>query len=399
LEMGTQKEDFTSLARRIAQKTGGIHACPFLAALENSPESAAHLFLRGKCMSGQTEDLFSILHDILFIPAFDDRKRFKEILLEQKAEMEASLVPSGHSAVLSRLKAHYHEAHRAGETLSGIDALFFHRAMQKKMKEDWPGTVARLEGILQKLIAGGLIVNITADGKDRAPVFQTLEKFLANFPAFAKASAGKPTTGTKVSNVWKFPETQPVSEALLIPSRVNYVGRAINLFDNGYKLDGSALVITKYLRTAWLWEKVRVQGGAYGAICGFDPNCGVLAFASYRDPNLTDTLDAYGQTANFLRTHHLDEDELTRALIGAIGGIDTYLLPDAEGYVDLLRYLTGQTDERRQKLRNELLSTTAKDFKEFADFLSMENAVTSVLGSSDVIKKSGVEFQSTLKVL
>ena len=389
LEMGTQKEDFTSLARRIAQKTGGIHACPFLAALENSPESAAHLFLRGKCMSDQAGDLFSILHDILFAPAFDNRKRFKEILLEQKAEMEGSLVPSGHSAVLSRLKAHYHEAHRAGETLSGIDALFFHRAMQKKMKEDWPGTVARLEGILQKLIAGGLIVNITADGKDRAPVFQTLEKFLSNFPK----------TGSSSSKVWKFQEPQPVSEALLIPSRVNYVGRAINLFDNGYKMDGSALVITKYLRTAWLWEKVRVQGGAYGAMCGFDPNCGVLAFASYRDPNLTDTLDAYGQTANFLKNHHLDEDELTRALIGAIGGIDTFLLPDAEGYVDLLRYLTGQTDERRQKLRNELLSTTAVDFKEFADFLSMENAVTSVLGSSDVIKKSDVEFQSTLKVL
>ncbi|MEI8207541.1 MAG: hypothetical protein WCG03_11745, partial [Kiritimatiellales bacterium] len=345
--------------------------------------------------------------------AFNDRKRFKEILLEQKAEMEGSLVPSGHSAVLSRLKAHYHEAHRAGEALSGIDALFFHRAMQKKMKEDWPGTVARLEGILQKLIVGGLIVNITADGKDRAPAFKTLEKFLLNFPTSGNSNReltrinanGIPSSGGVAEGrggflkQWNFEEMPSKSEALLIPSRVNYVGRAINLFDNGYKMGGSALVITKYLRTAWLWEKVRVQGGAYGAICGFDPNCGVLAFASYRDPNLTDTLDAYGQTANFLRSHPLDEDELTRARIGAIGGIDTYLLPDAEGYVDLLRYLTGQTDERRQKMRDELLSTTAADFKKFADFLSMENAVTSVLGSSDAIKKSGVEFQSTLKVL
>ena len=219
------------------------------------------------------------------------------------------------------------------------------------------------------------------------------------FSSFAKASADKPTAGKKVSKPWNFSDTPAKSEALLIPSRVNYVGRAINLFDNGYKMDGSALVITKYLRTAWLWEKVRVQGGAYGAVCGFDPNCGVLAFASYRDPNLTDTLDAYGQTANFLKNLTLDEDELTRSLIGAIGGIDTYLLPDAEGYIDLLHYLTGQTDERRQKLRDELLSTTAADFKEFADFLGMENAVTSVLGSSNVIKKSGVEFQSTLKVL
>ena len=389
LEMGTQKEDFASLAQRIAQKTGGIHACPFLAALENSPGSAANLFLRGKCMSGQTEALFDILHDILFAPAFNNRKRFKEVLLEQKAEMEGSLVPSGHSAVMSRLKAHYHEAHRAAEALSGIDALFFHRDMQKKIKEDWPGTVARLEGILQKLIAGGQIVNITADGKDRVAVSQSLEKFLADFPK----------TGTSSSNVWSFPENQPVSEALLIPSRVNYVGRAINLFDNGYKMDGSALVITKYLRTAWLWEKIRVQGGAYGAMCGFDPNCGVLAFASYRDPNLADTLEAYGQTADFLKNLRLDEDELTRALIGAIGGIDIYLLPDAKGYTDMIRYLTGNTDEKRQILRDELLSTTADDFKDFAGFLSMEKAVTSVLSSPAGIKGSGIAFQSTLKVL
>jgi len=389
LEMGTQKEDFASLSQRIARKTGGIHACPFLAALENSPDSAANLFLRGKCMSGQTEALFDILHDILFLPAFNNRKRFKEVLLEQKAEMEGSLIPSGHSAVMSRLKAHYHEAHRAGEALSGIDALFFHRDMQKKIKEDWPSTVASLEGILQKLIAGGLTVNITADGKDRAPVSQALENFLANFPKARSVPANK----------WEFPATQPVSEALLIPSRVNYVGRAINLFDNGYKMDGSSLVITKYLRTAWLWEKIRVQGGAYGAMCGFDPNCGVLAFASYRDPNIADTLEAYGQTADFLRNLQLDEDEMTRALIGAIGGIDIYLLPDAKGYTDMIRYLTGNTDEKRQNLRDELLSTTAEDFKEFANFLSMEKAITSVLSSPAGIKGSGIAFQSTLKVL
>jgi Zn-dependent M16 (insulinase) family peptidase len=389
LEMGTRKEDFASLSQRIAQKTGGIHVSPFLSALENSPESAAYLFLRGKCMSGQTGDLFAILHDILFEPAFNNRKRFKEILLEQKAEMEGSLIPSGHSAIMSRLKAHYHEAHRAGEVMSGIDALFFHRAMQKKMKEDWPGTIARLEGILQKLIAGGLVVNITADGKDRAAVFQTLEKFTADFPK----------AGTVSSKPWNFSAALPGSEALLIPSSVNYVGQAINLFANGYKTDGSALVITKYLRTAWLWEKIRVQGGAYGAMCNFDPNCGVLAFASYRDPNLAATLEAYGKTADFLKNLQLDEDELTRALIGAIGGIDAYLLPDAKGYIDMIRYLTGQTDEKRQKLRDELLSTTAEDFREFADFLSMDKAVTSVLSSAEAVKKSGIAFKNTLRVL
>lgn len=389
LEMGTQKEDFAALSQRIAQKTGGLHACPCIAPLEKSPQSTAHLFLRGKCMRNQTGDLFDILTDILFTPALDRRKRFREILLEQKAEMESSLVPSGHSAVLSRIKAHYHEAHRANELLSGIDALLFHRERQKDKKADWPATVARLEAVLQKLLSGGLVINLTAEGKDRAHIIHCLEKFMARFPA----------DKTAVFKSWNFSTTLPDSEALLISSRVNYVGRAVNLFDNGYTFDGSSIVITKYLRTAWLWEKIRVQGGAYGAMCSFDPYCGVFAFASYRDPNLAATLEAYGQTAGFLNTVQLDEDELTRAIIGAIGGLDNYLLPDAKGYTSLLRHLTGNTDEKRQKTRDELLSTTADDFREFGKFLRMEKAVTSVLGSPEAVSESGLSFQSTLQLL
>jgi len=427
LEMGTQKEDFASLAQRIAQKTGGLYATPIHAALENSPDSVSRLFLRGKCMTPQVDDLFAILSDILFTPAFNNAKRFKEILLEHKAEMKSGLIPSGHSAVLSRLKAHYHEAARAAEIMGGIDALFFHRDVQKKVEEDWPGTVARIETILQKLLHGGLIINVTADAKDRAEIFQTLEKFLGSFPTLGKPTpafhlrqgsggqAGHPSQGGESRSTipscggvpngrggfstWEFGTEPSKSEALLVSSRVNYVGRAINLFDNGYVYDGSSLVITKYLRTAWLWEKIRVQGGAYGAVCAFDPHCGSFAFASYRDPNLADTLETYGKTGEFLKNLTLDPDELTRSLIGAIGAIDAYLLPDAKGYCDMVRYLTDMTDEKRQKRRDEVLSTTADDFHRFGEFLSMDNAVTSVLGSKDAVKESGIEFQSTLRVL
>ena len=349
--------------------------------------------MRDGCVSQGIEslvdDLFAILSAILLTPAFDNLKRFKEVLLEQKSEMESGLIPSGHSAVLSRLKAHYHEAARASEAMSGIESLFFHRDIQKKLDAEWPEIVARIETILQKLLAGGLVVNITADGADRAPVFKTLNTFLENFPHLGKES----------SKNWTFPNELPTSEALLAPSRVNYVGRAINLFDNGYKLDGSSMVITKYLRTAWLWEQIRVQGGAYGAVCAFDIHCGTFALASYRDPNIVDTLNAYEKTGEFLKTITLDEDELTRALIGAIGGIDAYLLPDAKGFTDTLRWLTGLTDEKRQERRNEVLATTANDFRKFGEFLTMDNAVTSVLGSAEAITESGIEFQNTLRVL
>lgn len=388
LEMGTQKEDFASLSRRIARKTGGLYATPFHAALENNSTSVSHLFLRGKCMSCQLENLVSILDDILFAPALDNLKRFKEILLEQKSEMESGLVPSGHSAVMTRLRTHYHEAGRAAEAISGIDALFFHRKIQEQADENWPETVATLQNILNKLLAGGLVINVTADGANRTPVFKTLEKFIGKFPKKSTAP-----------QAWNFASKPSRNEALLVPSRVNYVGRAINLFDNGYKMDGSALVITKYLRTAWLWETIRVQGGAYGAVCNFNNHSGVLAFASYRDPNINETLDAYSRTGAFLKEIKLDEDELTRALIGAIGGIDSYMLPDAKGYVDTLRWLTGQTDEKRQKLRDQLMATTEEKFREFGEFLSMENDVVSILASAEAIKESKREFETTLRVL
>jgi len=390
LEMGTQKEDFASLAQRIAQKTGGLYATPLHAVPEGSDQSVSRLFLRGKCMSTQTADLFAILGDILFAPAFNNRKRFKEVLLEQKAEMETGLIPSGHSAVLSRLKAHYHEAARAAETMSGVDALFFHRDIEKNVDDDCEKILGRIETILQKLLSGGLVINVTGATKDRSKIFRNLEKFLQKVP-----TSGHPAPAC----AWEFGSELSKSEALLASSRVNYVGMAINLFDHGYTANGSALVITKYLRTAWLWEQIRVKGGAYGAVCAFDLNCGAFAFASYRDPNLADTLEAYGKTGAFLKNLKLDKDELTRALIGAIGAVDTYLLPDAKGYADTLRWMTGVTDEKRQRQRDELLATTADDFRQFGEFFSMDNAVTSVLGSKEAVHGSGVPFDKTLRVL
>ncbi len=389
LETGTTKEDFVSLSRRIARTTGGIHATPFFSAVDGSEEGTARLFLRGKCMVDQTADLLDILSDVLLESAFDNTKRVREIMLEQKADMEGALIPSGHSAVLSRLRAHWHPAHRAGEQLSGIDALFFYRTLQQQVRDDWPGVRSRIEAVLQKLLAGGLTVNVTADGRDRAVITEPLNQFLNRIPAQQHDAPG----------FWRFRSKPAVSEALLVPSNVNYVGRSINLFDNGYRMHGSALVVSNYLRTAWLWEKIRVQGGAYGAVCSFDPRCGVLAFASYRDPNIDATLTVYNETAQYLKDLKLDDDELTRALIGTIGHVDTYLLPDAKGYADLIRFLTGQTDEKRQRRREEILSTTPEHFRQFGEALNMDRAATSVLASAEAIKKSTCPFDRQINVL
>jgi Zn-dependent M16 (insulinase) family peptidase len=192
-------------------------------------------------------------------------------------------------------------------------------------------------------------------------------------------------------------------EGLTIPAQVNYVGKGANLYDLGYQYDGSADVVMGYLRLAYLWEKVRVQGGAYGAFSVFDDASGVFTFLSYRDPNVAATIDNYDKAAAFLKgldASRLSDNELTKAIIAAIGDLDAYQLPDAKGYTSMLRYLTNRTDELRQKTRDEVLSTNGEDFIAFGEVLekvAQSNAVE-VLGSQNAIESANIGLE-VMKVL
>ena len=385
LEMGTQSEDYVSLSQRIAKTTGGIHGAPALSPMTGSSTGLTRFFLRGKCMVNRTSELLDILKDILLTPNFDNRERFKQIALEHKSEMETSLVPRGHSAVMSRLKSRHNEAHWASEQLGGVDSLFFVRQLVEQIDSDWPAVCARLKRIHQTLVdREHLVVNVTVDPPTILSVLESLDTFIEQLP----------NPGGYSEKKWRT-ESMSSSEAMTAPSQVNYVGCGANLFDAGYTFHGSSLVITRYLQTAWLWEKIRVQGGAYGGMCSFDQRSGAFVFASYRDPNLTASLDTYKATGSFLKDLQLDEDELTRSLIGAIGQLDAYQLPDAKGYSSCMRYLLNYTDDERQKLRDEVLATTQEHFNAFGDVLTraFDQPDISVLCSPEAAATAGLENQ------
>lgn len=389
LEMGTQHEDYVALSQRIATLTGGIYGTPLISADEDAPQGVVRFFLRGKCMADRTKEMLDIFHDVLLQTDFSNKERFRQIVLEHKSEMETSVVPRGHSAVMTRLKAHYNVAHWASEQLGGIEALFFARRLAEEVEKDWPGVMKRLERIRQALVERRrMVINVTADPDAMPGILTDLELFIGHLPA---SDAAMPSA-------WS-PGSYPRSEALTAPTRVNYVGCAANLFDAGYRLHGSALVIARYLQTAWLWEKIRVQGGAYGGMCSFDQRSGVFVFASYRDPNLEKSLEIFRGTGAFLKSLTLGEDELTRALIGAIGQLDAYQLPDAKGYSSCMRHLLGYSDEERQKLRDEVLATTQRHFNDFGELLdrAFADPAISVLCSTDSAKRAGL--QTKTKVL
>jgi Zn-dependent M16 (insulinase) family peptidase len=145
---------------------------------------------------------------------------------------------------------------------------------------------------------------------------------------------------------------------------------------------------------------VRVQGGAYGGFCLFDRHSGLFTYLSYRDPNLLATIENYDQTSRFLRDLRLSEDELTKSIIGAIGRMDAYQLPDAKGYTSLVRYLIGESDESRQCLRDQILSTTVADFRAFAEMLQSvsDNGRVVVMGSQEAIETANAARERWLDV-
>ena len=385
-QMGTREQDFVQLTQRIGRETGGISDTIFTAEHLGGQDPAQWFFLRGKALQEKVPSLLDILRDILLTPRLADRQRFRQIVLEEKARLEASLVPMGHRVVNQRLRAHFTTSDRVAEQTGGVEYLFFLRQLADRLDNAWEEVLADLEAIRRRLLtADAMLLNLTADPGWLDSSSSRLEEFIGHLPrqGFSREPLSSPLSAG--------------NEGLTIPAQVNYVGKAVNLYRHGYRPDGSVFVINNYLNATYLWEKIRVQGGAYGGFATFDPNSGVWAFLSYRDPNLKATLDKYDQAADFLRRLDVPRDEIEKAIIGAIGSLDAYQLPDAKGWTALTRYLTGLSDSERQRRREQVLRTTLKDFHRFGDVLAaVREGQIVVLGAEDQI--AAVQSELSLQI-
>jgi len=379
-ETGAGDFDFIGLTERIGRNTGGISMGPYVSALGDGvgSECAACLMIRAKAVADKTDELVAILHDMLINARIDDRTRIKQIVLEEKASAEARLAPMGHVIAARRMAAGLNKAGFVQENISGLTRLFALRSLAEKIDTDWPSVAADLEVMRRQLITrNGVTASVTAEPNHLSQFMPRLEKLIAALPP-KSASAGDNWTWTPGA----------VAEGFAIPANVNYVSKGGDLGRFGLKSVGAALVAQKFLSTTWLWDKVRLQGGAYGGFCRFDRLSKTFTYLSYRDPNLLETLEVYDGTAEYLRQAPLSGQDLTRAIIGTISDIDTYLLPDAKGLVSLQRHLVKDSEEARQTMRDEVLSVTAGDIRAFADVLDSlkDHGHIAVLGSDAALK-------------
>ncbi len=387
-QLGTDKQDFVQLTQRIDAVTGGVWHEIVVSNAHDAPTALARLFVRAKATPSHAADLVGILRDVLLSVRWDNKERFRQMVLEEKMALEASL-SDAIAFVNRRLAARYSEAGWVNERIRGISYLEFIRALAGRVDMDWPGVLAALTRIQSLLIErGSLIINITADRADSDAFLPQLEELIAAIP--------EPDNSL---HPWKR-GGEHVPEAFTIPGQVGSVGKILTLPGSGRIKQGVVLVASKLLRTTWLWEKVRVEGGAYGGRCTYDHLSELFSFTSYRDPNLLSTLSIYDRAGEFLQNLALSDSELTRAIIGTVSEMDAYQLPDAKGFTATIRALVGDTDTRRQRRRDEVLGTTLADLRAFGDVLS-EAARTGevcIVSSEEKIEKLNKERPDWLKV-
>ena len=387
--LGTKTEDFVRLSQRIGRETGGVSPMYLLQDKYKQDGETAKLVVRAKAVPDQVGEMNSIISDILLTTEFDNLPRFKQIVAELKAQMESVLIPSGHSVINRRLHAGNSTAGWLSEQLHGLESMFFIRQLMTEMEEDWAGVVEKLNRIRQILVQRGhMMLNLTVDSETLQEIRPQLEALVHAIPE------GRPAFET-----WQ-PKAFPPAEGLTIPTQVNYVGKGANLYKLGYEPHGSQAVIRKYMGTTYIWEKVRVQGGAYGGYVIFDLYSGTFNYLSYRDPNVLKTLDNYDRAPEFLLNIEISPSELTKAIIGSIGDMDAYQLPDAKGYVSMTRYLSGYSDQDRQQIRDELLSTSVADFKAFGEVLAkaVDAGRVVVLGDAEAIAAANQERDGFMDV-
>ena len=390
LGMGTRKHSYTEVSKLIGMHTGGIRTSHFTSAtVQDRQQVLSYIFFNGKALMEKVDNLFDLFDELLGEYSFDDTKRLVEIIRSARADMEDSIVPHGNHYVQARLQSYQSRLGKFDELTDGITYYRFLEQLLERVEKN-PAEVADMF----RQVAGRVftrknaLFNITSGQKD----YQVIEKRIVRTVDALSATDWS-------EEKWDL-KALPLNEGFLTASNVQHVGKGANLYDLGFKYSGQFETLKALLRTGFLWDKVRVHGGAYGSGNSFNLFTGDYSLVSYRDPNLTETLGVYDEIADFLNHLDLSSEELTKMIIGCVGKMDPPLTPDRKGSASMIDHLTGRTHELKQQYREELLSTSLEDLKGYAPLFEKIRDAGNVcaLGNEDKLKKSKSVFGQLVKV-
>lgn len=383
--MSTAKYSYGDLENQINLHTGGLStSLGTLTVSQDDEQLKAYLMVRGKAMPDKLGQLTDLMMQELLFSNWDDEARLNEILLRTKAQFEQRLAYNGLGIAMTRIGSYMFNQSAYRDLISGYGYYEFLSDLLRK--PDMKQIAAKLKTVQSRLInLAGLRLGVTCQDEQLKVVKETLPGMLAAIPREEVKTVG-----------YTFPKVA-LNEGFQDASKVQYVLKGSNYKKLGYQYSGKMEVLSQLLSTVYLQNTIRVQGGAYGGFAVMDDS-GLLTFASYRDPNLRKTVENYQGAGKFLSDLKLEERDLRRLIIGTISNRDFPLNPNQKGYMAVRRFLRGDTLEKLQRERDEILSTTLEDLQGFAKMVQdvMDQNILCVVGNEKKIEEDKDLFKKIL---
>lgn len=388
--VSTENYSYTDLANATNIYTGGI-----------STGTASHPDIKDrnnfvfkfevklKVLEKNLDKALELMEQMLLSSDFTDTKRLGEIVAQIKARLQANLSSSGHLVAAMRSMSSFSRYALYQDELKGIA---FYRSIcriEKELSESPKSVSDKLAAIAKKLFARNrMLISFTGNNEAYCNAKPSLEKVIAGFD--------------KMSAVGNQAEVHfnTAKEAFIDASQIQYVAKTGDFICEGYEYTGALRLLRIILSYDYLWINVRVKGGAYGCMNTF-LRSGESYFVSYRDPNLSDTLDVYDRIPEYIKSFSPDERDMTKYIIGTFSALDTPMNPEAKGSRSLSAYLEGITYEQIQKERNEILNAQPEDIRRLADLVEavLKKDSICVIGNENMIKESAGLFENVEKLI
>ena len=388
--VSTERYSYTDLANATNIYTGGI-----------STGTASHPDIKDrnnfvfkfevklKVLEKNLDKALELMEQMLFSSDFTDTKRLGELVAQIKARLQANLSSSGHLVAAMRSMSSFSRYALYQDELKGVA---FYRSIcciEKELSESPKSVSDKLAAIAKKLFARNrMLISFTGKNEAYGNAKPSLEKVIAGF--------------NKMSAVGNQAEVHfnTAKEAFIDASQIQYVAKTGDFICEGYEYTGALRLLRIILSYDYLWINVRVKGGAYGCMNTF-LRSGESYFVSYRDPNLSDTLDVYDRIPEYIKNFSPDERDMTKYIIGTFSALDTPMNPEAKGSRSLSAYLEGITYEQIQKERNEILNAQPEDIRRLADLVEavLKKDSICVIGNENMIKESAGLFENVEKLI
>ena len=388
--VSTEKYSYTDLANATNIYTGGI-----------STGTASHPDIKDrnnfvfkfevklKVLEKNLDKALELMEQMLLSSDFTDTKRLGELVAQIKARLQANLSSSGHLVAAMRSMSSFSRYALYQDELKGIA---FYRSIchiEKELSESPKSVSDKLAAIARKLFARNrMLISFTGNNEAYGNAKPSLEKVIAGFD--------------KMSAIGNQAEVHfnTAKEAFIDASQIQYVAKTGDFICEGYEYTGALRLLRIILSYDYLWINVRVKGGAYGCMNTF-LRSGESYFVSYRDPNLSDTLDVYDRIPEYIKSFSPDERDMTKYIIGTFSALDTPMNPEAKGSRSLSAYLEGITYEQIQKERNEILNAQPEDIRRLADLVEavLKKDSICVIGNENMIKESAGLFENVEKLI